>query len=68
MVVLNFSEDLIREQNLGEEQELKIIRSIVNTLTELIEVDSVKINIEGNEASGFPDGHVTFETPFGRGI
>jgi len=68
IVHLDLSEDFVRDQNLGEEQEKKIVRSIVNTLTELIEVDGVKINIEGNEAAGFPDGIVSFENPFMRGI
>ena len=68
IVYLDFSENFIKDQSLGEEQEKRIIRSIVNTLTELIEVDGVKINIEGNEASGFPDGSVSFENPFRRGL
>ena len=68
VLYLDFSEGFVREQNLGEEQEKRIIRSIVNTLTELIEVDSIKINIDGNENSGFPDGYVTFENPFKRGM
>jgi len=68
IVHIDFSEDFVNEQNLGEEQEMRIIRSIVNTLTELIEVDGIKINVDGNESAGFPDGYVTFETPFVRGM
>ncbi|MCL2382781.1 MAG: GerMN domain-containing protein [Oscillospiraceae bacterium] len=66
VVYLDFSEYFVKEQALGEEQERRIIRSIVNTLTELIEVDAVKINIDGNESVAFPDGYVSFEAPFRR--
>ena len=68
VVYLDFSEEFVREQNLGEEQEKRIVRSIVNTLTDLIEVDGIKINIDGAERAGFPDGYVIFENPFMRGM
>lgn len=66
VVYLDFSEELIRDQNLGIEQETKIIKSIVNTLTELIEVSAVSITINGQENMGFPDEGVMFLNPFTR--
>ena len=63
-VYLDFSEEFVKDGSFGEEQEKKIINSIVNTLTELTEVNSVKINIAGNEASGFSDNAVIFDKLF----
>lgn len=66
VVHLDFSEGLIKDQNLGVEQESLIIKSIVSTLTELIEVNAVVITIDGKENMEFPDGAVTFNDPFTR--
>jgi len=66
IVYLDFSEGLIKDQNLGEKQEMLIIKAIVNTLTELIEVEGVRITIDGQENLGFPDGQVVFTETFTR--
>jgi len=66
IVYVNFSQEFIKDQNLGKDKEMLIIKSIVNTLTELIEVDAVAITIEGETNIGFPDGEVTFILPFTR--
>ena len=63
---LDFSEDFIKEQNLGEDQERLIIKSIVNTLTELTEINKIKILIDGEENLEFPDGGVKFNLEFTR--
>ena len=55
MVHLDFSEEFIEGQYLGEEQEKLIIKSIINTLTELTEVEGIVITINGQENMGFPD-------------
>lgn len=48
-VVLDFSKEFIDEFNGNENEEIKEIYCIVNTLTELTEVDCVKILINGEE-------------------
>lgn len=65
-VILNFSKDFVENQNGGKEEEEKTITSIVNTLTELNEVNSVKIKIEGEENCKFKSGEITFEETFTR--
>ena len=65
-VYLDFSNDFIKDQNLGAQQEQLIINSIVNTLTELKEVGSVVFTINGQEGLGFPDSGVMFTAPFVR--
>ena len=49
ILYIDFSEDFIKEQNLGKEQEELIIKSIVNTVTELTEINKVVILIDGKE-------------------
>ena len=66
VLYLDFSEDFIKEQNLGENQEKLIIKSIVNTLTELTEINKIKILIDGEENLEFPDGGVKFNLEFTR--
>jgi len=65
-VYLDFSSDFTKDQNLGAQQEMMIINSIVNTLTELKEVGSVVFTIDGGEGLGFPDCGVMFTAPFAR--
>lgn len=64
IVYIDFSEDFIKEQNLGEKQEKLIINSILKTLIELSEVNGIKILINGNENCGFPDNAVNFNETF----
>ena len=64
IVYIDFSEDFIKEQNLGEKQEKLIINSILKTLIELSEVNGIKILINGNENCGFPDNAVNFNEIF----
>ncbi|MDO4391960.1 MAG: GerMN domain-containing protein [Clostridium sp.] len=61
---LNFSREFLNRE--GKEAEEKTIESIVNTLTELTEVNSIKILIEGEENKKFKDGEVSFEKIFIR--
>ena len=51
ILYIDFSEDFIKEQNLGKEQEELILKSIVNTVTELTEINKVAILIDGKEDS-----------------
>ena len=64
IVEIDFSEEFINGQNLGEEQEQLIINSILKTLIELNEVNGIKILINGEEDKGFPDGAVQFNQIF----
>lgn len=63
---LNFSIEFIKNVNLGKDQEEKIINSIVNTLTELSEIDSVKILVDGKEGEAFEDKGLNFQEKFVR--
>ena len=64
IVTVDFSEEFIRDIRLGEEEEMKIINSVVNTLFELTEVNGVKILVNGEENKGFADQAVMFENIF----
>ena len=66
ILYLNFSNEFIKGQNLGKEQEELIVQSIVNTITELTEINKVAILIEGKEANGFPDNELKFDQVFIR--
>lgn len=64
IVFIDFSEEFIKDQNLGEEQEKTIINSILKTLLELNEVNGIKILINGEENKAFPDNKVVFDNIF----
>jgi len=66
ILYIDFSEDFIKEQNLGKEREELILKSIVNTVTELTEINKVAILIDGKEDSGFSDGELMFNNVFIR--
>lgn len=61
---LNFSREFLNKE--GKEAEEKTIESLVNTLTELTEVNSIRILIEGEENKKFQDGDLSFENNFLR--
>lgn len=56
-VTLDFSNEFLNYNN-DEELKNKIINSIVNTLTELNEVNSIKITINGQEVEQFKEVYV----------
>ena len=64
IVYIDFSEDFIKEQNLGKDKEKIIIDSILKTLVELNEVNGIKILINGEENKGFLDEEITFNDVF----
>ena len=66
ILYLDFSKEFIEGQNLGKEQEELIIKSIVNTVTELTEVNKVAFLIDGKSELGFPDGELNFNQIFVR--
>ena len=56
---LNFSREFLNRE--GKEAEEKTIESIVNTLTELTEVNSIKVLINGEEKDNLKDTYVRNE-------
>lgn len=57
-VTLNFNTNLLNYDSQVVENNSNIINTIVNTLTELTEVDKVKIMVEGENSEKFPDTYV----------
>lgn len=66
ILYIDFSEEFIKGQNLGKQQEELILKSIVNTVTELTEINKVSFLINGEQGKGFPDGEVMFDKIFVR--
>ena len=64
ILYLDLSKEFIENHSGGEEEESKTIYSIVNTMTNLTEVDAVKILIDGEENKAFSDGKIKFDDPF----
>ena len=64
VLYIDFSEDFINVQNLGKEEEEKIIKSIVCTVTQINEINGIKILINGEENKEFLDGGVNFKELF----
>lgn len=63
---LDFSEEFVQNHIGGREEEEKTIETIVNTLTELTEVNSIRILINGEENKQFNDGEINFSLNFIR--
>lgn len=61
IIYLDLSQEFIENQEADPYLEKLSINSIVNTLTELNEVNSVKILIEGEEGKSFKSGEVTLK-------
>ena len=64
IVYLDLSKEFIENHAGGQEEESLTMYSIVNTLTELTEVNSIKILIDGKEDESFKDGKINFTEPF----
>lgn len=65
-LIIDFSEEFILNHNGGEKEEKITIQSIVNTVTELTEINGVKILIKGEENKEFKDGKIKFNQVFYR--
>ncbi|MCI8833435.1 MAG: GerMN domain-containing protein [Clostridia bacterium] len=63
---IDLSKEFINNHEGGLDNESKTIYSIVNTLTELNEVNFVRIFIDGEENLGFQDGNMNFQENFQR--
>ena len=68
VLIIDFSKEFIENAPEGENEQKLILKSIVNTLTELTEVNYVKILIDGNEEKGFKNSNVTFNENMERTI
>lgn len=66
ILYINFSEEFIDEQFLGGDKESKIIESILKTVTQINEIEGIKILINGEENKQFPDGELNFKDSFRR--
>ena len=66
ILYLDLSKEFIDNHEGGEEAENLTIYSIVNTVTELNEVNSVKILINGREDQSFNDNKINFRNAFIR--
>ena len=63
---VNLSQEFINNSKGGAEAESKSIYAIVNTLTELNEINAVRILIAGEENKEFTDGAMNFKENFVR--
>lgn len=66
VLIIDFSKEFIEKHIGGKIQENLTINSIVKTLTELTEINGVKIKIDGEENKGFKDGIIKFDKIFSR--
>ena len=64
-VTINFNKEFI-DNSADSIQKSNSIYSLVNTLTELTEVNSVKILIEGQETDAFSDCDIDLKNPIAR--
>lgn len=63
-VYIDLSKEFIENHKGGAEAEGRTVYSIVNTLTELNEVDAVKIVIDGNNEASFKDNDLSLKDAF----
>lgn len=66
ILILDLSEEFISNHVEGEDIEKLTIQSIVKTLTELTEINGIKIKINGEENKEFKDGQIKFDQVFDR--
>ena len=64
ILYLDLSKEFIENHAGGEEAESATIYSIVNSMTNLTEVNAVKILIDGEENKSFKDNKIKFDDPF----
>lgn len=64
ILYIDLSSEFIEKHEGGQEKESATIYSIVNTMTNLTEVNSVKILIDGKQDMSFKDNLIKFDDPF----
>lgn len=65
-VTINLSDDFIKNAPEDVNQKSDMIYSIINTLTELKEVEEVKFLINGEEVQGFDENSISLKSTFVR--
>ena len=66
LVTINLSKEFIENAEGDVNQKSKMINTIVNTLTELNEVQTVKFLIDGEEVDGFQEESINLKNEFTR--
>lgn len=66
ILIIDFSKEFVENHIEGEKEEKTTIQSIVKTLTELTEINSIKVKIDGEENKEFKDGKIKFNQNFNR--
>lgn len=64
ILYIDLSKEFIEKHEGGEVKERNTIYSIVNTMTQLTEVNGIKILIDGEENKEFKDGKIKFNEVF----
>lgn len=65
-LIIDFSSEFIEKHIEGELEEKLTIQSIVKTVTELTEINGIKIEINGEGNKEFTDGKIKFDKIFNR--
>ena len=58
LLTINFSNEFLNYDKQNPTAKANLINSIVNTMTELTEINNVKFLIDGNENEEFKDNYV----------
>ena len=66
ILIIDFSQEFIENHIGGEIEEKLTIEAIVKTVTELTEINGIKIKINGEENKEFKDGKIKFNKIFNR--
>ncbi|MCI8362196.1 MAG: GerMN domain-containing protein [Clostridia bacterium] len=66
ILIIDLSKEFIENHKGGEKEEKITINSILNTLTELTEINGIKILINGEENKEFKDGKINFKNVFNK--
>lgn len=66
ILIIDFSQEFIEKEIKDENEEKLIIKSLVKTLTELTEINGIKIKINGEENKSFKNGKLIFNQIFNR--
>lgn len=68
ILIIDFSKEFVENHKGEEKEEMKTINSILNTVTELTEINGIKILIDGEENKEFKDGKINFKNVFNKSI
>lgn len=68
ILIIDFSKEIVENHKGGEKDEKLTINSILNTVTELTEINGIKILIDGQENKEFKDGKINFKNEFRKSV